>query len=65
MKLKYRQYVFDRGELLEIKKLTKLPEDARKPDKKINVWTTPSWWDVWTKICRIDSDITFGTGKVD
>lgn len=63
MKLKYREYAFDNGELIQINKLTKLPEDARKSCKGLDVWETPSYWGTWTKICKIDSDITFGTGR--
>ncbi len=61
-KIKYREYVFNNGVLEGINMLSKLPSDARKPHKNMNVWVTPEYWGVYAKLCRSDSKIDFGTG---
>ena len=57
--MKYRIYYFDRGELIFVGQMDKLPKDARKHG---NVWTTPDIHGLWTKLCLSLSDIDFGTG---
>lgn len=60
-KIKYRQYVFDGGKLIKVRYLEKLTGGAIK-SKVAEVWETIPCYNVWCKICRIDSDIDFGTG---
>jgi len=64
-KFKYRQYWFDKGKLTKITQLRKLPREAMKPKKEVNVWVTSSYCGIWSKICRLDSDIDFGTGRTE
>lgn len=61
---KYREYVFDsQWNLIKINYLTKLPENVMKCNSKSGpVWATPPA-EIYSKICLITSEITFGTDK--
>lgn len=64
-KCKYRMYVFGRGYgLIGIGLINRLPKNARKPVKGIDIWEVTERQGIWCKICRVDSDIDFGTGIV-
>ena len=64
---RYREYVFDNGKLIRIQFLKKLPNNARKAMNIYDfpIWVTPIYYGVWSKICRIESTMDFGTGKVE
>ena len=61
-KYKYREYIFENGRLLDIIALSKLPKGARKAMKGLDVWVVIKDSSRYSKICRYDSDIDFGTG---
>jgi len=67
---KYREYRFTEfGALLDIVEIRTLPKNTRKvvndhdnPLNPVEVWIANGREGGYSKICRIDSDITFGTG---
>lgn len=66
MEYKYREYAFDEGKLFGIRLRKKLPEDAKKIGRvEHEVWSTPDCYGIWSKLCRVGSDIDFGTGRKD
>ena len=60
--MKYREYRFtSNAHLIDIVEIWKLPKNARKMH---GVWIATHKDGGYSKICRIDSNITFGTGLV-
>jgi len=61
-KMRYREYRFtNAARLVDVVKIRKLPKNARKARSNENVWIAPRTAWGYSKVCRIDSDITFGT----
>ncbi len=60
---KYREYQYTKSALLlDIVELYKLPQNARKTIKSLDVWVSSNQDGGYSKICRVESNITFGTG---
>lgn len=62
--MKYREYCYTSSAILmDIVELRTLPKNVKKMYSEGEVWISRNReWNGYSKICRIDSDITFGTG---